>query len=137
MKIVVDRAIPFLQGVLEPFFEVEYLDGNRFTSEIVRGADALIVRTRTRCNGALLEGSRVRFIASATIGLDHIDLDYCLSHNITVTNSAGCNARGVLQWVAAALALLAKREGFCPEERILGIIGVGNVGRLVKEYAED
>ena len=137
MKIIVDRAIPFLQGVLEPFCKVEYIEGNRFTSEIVRDADALIVRTRTRCNAALLEGSRVQFIASATIGLDHIDIDYCLSHNITVTNSAGCNARGVLQWVSAALALLAKREGFRPEERTLGIVGVGNVGKLIKAYAED
>jgi erythronate-4-phosphate dehydrogenase len=78
----------------------------------------------------------VQFIATATIGYDHIDLDYCRAHSITVTTAAGCNARGVLQWVAAALVLLAKREKFSPEERTLGIVGVGNVGKLVKEYAE-
>ena len=136
MKVLVDKAIPFLQGVLEPFCEVEYLEGNNFTRDVVQSADALIVRTRTRCNRALLEGSRVQFIATATIGFDHIDLDYCRNHNIAVSTSAGCNARGVLQWVAASLALLAKREGFVPEERTLGIVGVGNVGKLVKEYAE-
>lgn len=136
MKIVADRAIPFLEGVFEEFAEVVYLDGACFTAEQVRSADALIVRTRTRCDRTLLEGSKVQFIATATIGFDHIDLDYCRANNIAVSTSAGCNARGVLQWVAASLAMLARREGFAPQERRLGIVGVGNVGRLVKEYAE-
>lgn len=136
MKILADRAIPFLQGILEPFAEVEYIDDSDFTSELVKDADALIIRTRTHCNATLLEGSRVQFIATATIGFDHIDLEYCKSRNIKVATSAGCNARAVLQWVAASLALLAKREGFRPKERTLGIVGVGNVGKLVKEYAE-
>ena len=136
MRILIDRAIPFLEGVLEPFFEVEYIDGNAFTKEIVASADALIIRTRTRCDRALLEGSKVQFIATATIGFDHIDTEYCQAHDIAVSTSAGCNARGVLQWVASSLATLAKREGFAPKERTLGIVGVGNVGKLVKEYAE-
>lgn len=136
MRVLVDRAIPFLQGVLEPYAEVEYLDGNAFTKERVAEAEALIIRTRTRCDKALLEGSKVQFIATATIGFDHIDLYYCRTHNIAVSTSAGCNARGVLQWVSAALALLARRDGFAPEERTLGIVGVGNVGSLIKQYAE-
>ncbi|MBQ2027762.1 MAG: 4-phosphoerythronate dehydrogenase [Alistipes sp.] len=136
MRVLIDRAIPFIQGILEPYAEVEYIEGNAFTKEKVVDADALIIRTRTHCNQALLEGSKVQFIATATIGFDHIDLNYCQSHNISVSTSAGCNARGVLQWVGAALALLARREGFTPEERTLGIIGVGNVGKLIKEYAE-
>ncbi len=136
MKIIADRAIPFIEDVLTPYADVIRLDGDAFTADIVRDADALIIRTRTKCNKALLEGSRVQFIATATIGFDHIDLDYCRTHNIAVSTAAGCNARGVLQWVSAALALLARRDGFSPEERTLGIVGVGNVGSLVKEYAE-
>ncbi len=136
MKVLVDIAIPFLKGVLEPYAEVEYLDGRAFTKETIKDADALIIRTRTICDRKLLEGSKVQFIATATIGFDHIDLEYCRSNNIEVATSAGCNARGVLQWVAAALVLLSKREGFAPEERVLGIVGVGNVGKLVKEYAQ-
>lgn len=136
MKVVIDRAVPFIEGILEPFGQVVYADGVSFSREMVADADALIIRTRTKCNAALLEGSTVRIIATATIGFDHIDLDYCKEHGIKVATAAGCNARGVLQWVASVLAYLAARDNFRPEERVLGIVGVGNVGSLVKEYAE-
>ena len=136
MKIVIDKAIPFLEGVFEPYAEVLYREGRAISATDVRDAEALIVRTRTRCDASLLEGSSVRLIATATIGFDHIDMNWCRTHGIIVTTAAGCNARGVLQWVAATLALMARQEGFSPAERTLGIVGVGNVGRLVKEYAE-
>ncbi len=136
MKIVADRAIPFLADVLEPYAEVVYMDGDQISADAVRDADALIIRTRTRCNAQLLDGSEVKLIATATIGFDHIDLRYCRRAGIIVTTAAGCNSAGVLQWVAAALAMLARTDGFTPQERTLGIVGVGNVGRLVKEYAE-
>ncbi len=136
LKIVVDSAIPFLEGVLDPYAEVVRCPGSQITAEVVRDADALLIRTRTRCNKALLEGSSVRFIATATIGFDHIDLGYCHLRGIEVTSAAGCNARGVLQWVAGVLVWLARREGWRPEERTLGIVGVGHVGSLIKEYAE-
>jgi erythronate-4-phosphate dehydrogenase len=102
----------------------------------VADADALIIRTRTRCDRALLAGSKVKFIATATIGFDHIDCSYCAENGIKVATAAGCNARGVLQWVAAVLVELSKREKFTPSQRTLGIVGVGNVGKLVKYYAE-
>ena len=136
MKIVIDRDIPFLFGVFEPFAETIYLRGDEVVASDVSDADALIVRTRTLCNASLLEGSRVRFIATATIGIDHIDTAWCASHGITVASAAGCNARGVLQWAAAALAYPVGHEGRKPSETTLGIVGVGNVGSLVKQYAE-
>lgn len=134
MKIVIDRAIPFLGGLFEPFGEVVYLDGKSIDREEVRDADALIIRTRTKCNETLLDGSKVRIIATATIGFDHIDTDYCRRHNIAVATAAGCNARGVLQWVAAVLAHIVGDTS--PQGLTLGIVGVGAVGSLVKEYAE-
>ncbi|MBO7331717.1 MAG: 4-phosphoerythronate dehydrogenase, partial [Alistipes sp.] len=137
MKVIIDKAIPYIQGVLEPFAEVIYRDGRAFSPEEVKDAQMLIIRTRTRCNKELLEGSKVQLIATATIGFDHIDLDYCSRKGITVTTAQGCNAAGVLQWVAAALALLSKREGWQPKDRTLGIVGVGNVGKLVEEYARE
>lgn len=136
MKIVADKAIPFLEDVFAPFAEVVRMEGSEISAADVRDADALIIRTRTKCNAALLDGSAVKFIATATIGFDHIDLDYCRRRGIGTATAAGCNARGVLQWVAATLAALSERFGFAPHERTLGIVGVGNVGRLVKEYAE-
>lgn len=136
MKVIIDSAIPFIFGVLEPFAEVVYAQGDAFTPQMVADADALIIRTRTRCNSELLAGSKVKFIATATIGFDHIDTEFCNAHGITVARAAGCNARGVLQWVAAVLVDICRREGCEPADRTLGIVGVGNVGSLVKEYAE-
>lgn len=136
-KFVIDSAIPYISGVLEPFGEVVYLAGKDFMPDDVRDADALIIRTRTRCNASLLEGSRVRLIATATIGFDHIDLEWCKAHNIKVVTAAGCNAAGVLQWVSAVLAMLAEDCGVQPEKSTLGIVGVGNVGSLVERYARE
>ena len=136
MKIIADSAIPFLRGVLEPFAEVEYLPGTAISAAAVHDADALVIRTRTRCDEKLLAGSRVKLIATATIGFDHIDTAWCAAHGIEVTTAAGCNARGVLQWVGAALVHLSRTQGWQPAERTLGIVGVGHVGSLVKAYAE-
>lgn len=135
MQIVVDKAIPYLRGILEPYAEVRYLSGSAISAADVCEADALIVRTRTRCNAELLAGSRVKFIATATIGFDHIDIDWCSSHGIEVAIAAGCNARGVLQWVSAALVHLSRLQGWHPSERTLGVVGVGHVGSLVAKYA--
>ena len=102
MKIVADVDVPFLKGVLEPYAEVLYKKGREITRDDVVDADALILRTRTKCNAELLEGSKVRLIATATIGTDHVDFDYCNSHGIEVHNAAGCNAGGVMQYVFSA-----------------------------------
>ena len=137
MKIVADNAIPFLEGVLEPYARMKYLPGKAITAADVRDADALIIRTRTRCDAALLEGSSVKLIATATIGFDHIDTEYCHRHGIEVATAAGCNARGVLQYIAAALVHLSRTQGWNPAEKILGIVGVGHVGSLVEAYAQE
>lgn len=135
MKIVIDNAIPFLTGVFEPYAEVHRLPGSQISACDVRDADALIVRTRTHCDAALLDGSQVRFIATATIGFDHIDLAYCRRRQIGVATAAGCNARGVLQWVAAVLHHLSQRGGWQPNRKTLGVVGAGHVGELVRRYA--
>ena len=135
MRVVIDSAIPYIKGILEPYSDVIYLPAKEITAEIVRNAEALIIRTRTQCNKELLEGSAVRFIATATIGTDHINRDYCAAHGITVCSAPGCNARGVLQWVAAALRHICTTDRRTPEGYTLGVVGVGNVGSLVAKYA--
>ena len=135
MKIVADCDIPYLEGVLEPYTEVKYMKGAEIGAEDVRDADALIIRTRTKCDEHLLAGSRIRFIGTATIGVDHIDLPYCSEQGITVRSAAGCNAGGVLQWVTAVLVFLSQKYGMNPDRTVLGVVGVGNVGRLVVRHA--
>lgn len=135
MRIVADKNIPFLEGVFEPYADVVYINGKEITREDVREADALIIRTRTKCNAELLDGSRVRMIATATIGTDHIDFDYCNSHGIEVHNAEGCNAGGVMQYVFSALYGVAARKALKVEGATFGIVGVGNVGRLVEKMA--
>ena len=131
LKIIADDKIPFLNGVLEAFADVIYLPGNLVTRESVMDADALLIRTRTKCNQSLLEGTSVKFIATATIGYDHIDTEYCKSREITWVNAPGCNSSSVQQYITAALLLLAQEHDFNLSKKTLGIIGVGNVGSKV------
>jgi len=136
MKIIIDDKIPYIQGALEPFGEVVYLPGKKTTPEIVKDADAIITRTRTICNEKLLAGSSVKIIASATIGFDHIDIDYCDKAGIVWTNAPGCNSKSVEQYIASALMVMAGKKGFLLSDKTIGIVGVGNVGSKVARIAE-
>lgn len=134
MKIVADAYIPFLKGLLDDVAEVVYLSPDDITADAVKDADALIVRTRTQCNEALLAHSKVRFIATATIGYDHIDTAYCAQHGITWTNCPGCNANSVVNYIHAALTTIYTTEEL--QQLTLGIVGVGNVGSRVAKMAQ-
>lgn len=136
MKIVADIDVPFLEGVFEPYAEVVYKAGLDICREDVLDADALLIRTRTRCDASLLEGTSVKMIATATIGMDHIDLDYCRNAGIEVANAAGCNAGGVMQYVFSALYGISARKGMKIDGSTIGIIGVGHVGSKVEAMAE-
>lgn len=136
MKIVADKNIPFLEGVFEPYADVVYIDGREISREDLTDADAIIIRTRTICNYDLLEGTPVKMIATATIGMDHIDLEYCSRKGIEVHNAEGCNAGGVMQYVFSALYGVAARKSIKLEDAVFGIIGVGNVGRRIEAMAE-
>lgn len=135
MKVIIDSAIPYIGNILDPYAEVIRMAGSEITATSLRDAEALIVRTRTRVDRALLEDSRIEFVATATIGRDHIDEAYCKSRGIELCSAPGCNARGVLQWVAAALRHITTVDNRPPEEYTLGVVGVGNVGSLVAHYA--
>lgn len=146
--LLIDDAIPFIKGVFEPYAEVIYADGKDFEGILhSKGCSAslekketvaLIIRTRTKCNAALLEGTNVKMIATATIGTDHIDLDYCKSHGIRVESAPGCNSGGVLQYVFTALYAIAQRKNIIlDKEFTIGIIGVGHVGEKVAGLANE
>jgi erythronate-4-phosphate dehydrogenase len=136
MKIVIDDKIPYIKGALESVAEVVYLPGSKTSPEVVRDADALITRTRTQCDEKLLKGSSVKFIATATIGFDHIDTDFCEKAGITWTNAPGCNAKSVEQYIAAALFTWSLKNRIRLEGKTIGIVGVGNVGSKVARFCE-
>lgn len=135
MKIVIDNKIPFIKGVLEPYAEVVYLPGKETTPEVVRDADAIITRTRTKCCESLLKGSAVKVIATATIGFDHIDTGWCESNGIIWRNAPGCNSWSVKQYVSSVLVRLAEKHSLRFEDLTVGVVGVGNVGSKVAEAA--
>ena len=135
MLIAADSKIPFLRGVFEPFADVRYLDPGEFTPETVRDADALVIRTRTKCDASLLENSRVSVIATATIGTDHIDADWCDRRGIRWCNAAGCNSASVAQYMTSALLRVSLRRHVDLRGKTLGIVGCGNVGSKVAAAA--
>jgi len=131
IKVVADDKIPFLKGALEQYAKVVYLPGAKITRDDLIDADALLVRTRTRCDASTLEGTRVSFVATATIGYDHIDTAYCESKGVFWTNAPGCNSASVAQYIASTLLSFSLRAEFPLQGATLGVIGVGNVGSKV------
>ncbi|MFN2314867.1 MAG: erythronate-4-phosphate dehydrogenase, partial [Bacteroidales bacterium] len=110
MKVVIDEKIPYVKGVFEPWADVVYSPGRAIDAQMVADADALIVRTRTRCDSRLLAGSKVKIVASATIGFDHLDTAWLEKSGIRWVNAPGCNSGSVMQYITAALFLLATKH---------------------------
>ena len=136
LRIVVDSSIPYMADGMPLGVEAHYLPSGEITAEAVAEADALMIRSVTRCDRALLEGSAVRLITSATAGFDHIDTDYCREAGIRWYNAPGCNAASVAQYVLTAIARIALEEGLAPEDITLGIIGTGHTGGRVYQRAK-
>ena len=132
MKLVIEKSIPFIRGVFEPYGEVVYLDGAEISHNDLLNVDGLIIRTRTRCNAALLDGTNVKMIATAAIGSDHIDLPYCNEHGINTSRAAGCNAGAVMNYVLSAMFGCAARKSRNIIGATIGIIGCGNCGGAVE-----
>ena len=134
MKLVADDKIPFLQGIPELFADkVVYLHSQEFTHDNIKDADILVIRTPNKCTREKLQNTQVKFIASTTIGFDHIDIDYCREAGIQWVNSPGCNAVSVSQYILATLIELARMQHFSLRDKTVGIVGVGNVGKAVEQ----
>lgn len=133
MKVLIDDKIPYIREAASRLFgTVSYAAGAGFRhSGELQDADALIIRTRTKCNQSLLDGTRVSFIATATIGYDHINTTYLRKAGIQWTNCPGCNASSVGQYVRNALYLVCQKRGIRPPALTVGIVGWGHVGRQV------
>ena len=137
MKIVVDDKIPYIrETICQLADEVVFLSGAAITADDVRDADVLVVRTRTRCNQQLLEGSKVQLVVTATIGYDHIDTQWLDKAGIRWTNCPGCNSGSVAQYLECTLLLLEQQKGLSLRQSTIGIVGCGHVGSKVKAVAE-
>ncbi|MGS2743032.1 4-phosphoerythronate dehydrogenase PdxB [Halomonas sp. LS-001] len=128
MKLVVDANIPASDVCFAEFGEVIRLPGRDIQAHHVRDADALIVRSVTQVNEALLEGSNVRFVGTCTIGTDHVDTAYLARRHIHFASAPGCNAHAVVDYVLASLLNEAENQGWALRERRVGVVGLGNVG---------
>jgi erythronate-4-phosphate dehydrogenase len=132
MILAVDEAIPYWREAFVGLGDIRSFSGRNLRPSDVRDADALVVRSVTRIDASLLDGSAIRFVGSATIGLDHIDEPYLQSRRIHYTNAAGSNANSVAEYITAALLVVAERKGWNLSGKSVGIIGVGNVGSRVE-----
>jgi len=132
MKIIADQNIPFVKECFSSIGDVTLMGGRQMTAEFVRDADILLVRSITKVNAELLAGSRVKFVATATIGTEHVDQAYLAANNIGFASAPGSNANSVAEYIVAALLALGKKHKFQLEGKSIGIIGVGNVGSKVE-----
>lgn len=131
MHFVVDDMIPFARDAFSGLGSVTLLPGRAITRETIRDADALIVRSVTTVNAALLDDSPIRFVGTATTGVDHIDQQYLADRNIMFAAALGCNANAVAEYVLTALLAAAHSHGLVLQGTTIGIIGVGRIGSLV------
>jgi erythronate-4-phosphate dehydrogenase len=132
MKIIADENIPFVRESFSTLGEVTTLPGRKITAKSLGAAEVLLVRSVTRVGAELLSGSKVQFVATATIGFDHVDIEYLQNERIGFASAPGCNSNSVAEYVLSALMVLAERRGFSLPEKTVGIVGCGNVGSKVQ-----
>ena len=137
MNLVVDENISFAEEAFSQFGEVKLLHGRQITKDEINAADILIVRSITKVNKDLLEGTPVKFAGTATIGTDHIDLEYLKKRNIFFKDAAGCNADAVAEYVFTVISHFAFENAFSIEDKMIGIVGIGNIGSRIARLAEN
>jgi erythronate-4-phosphate dehydrogenase len=135
MKITVDRNMPLAPEAFATLGEVQVVNGRKLTADDLKDTTILAIRSTTKVKPELLEGSNVKFVGTATIGIDHLDIPYLESKGIHWVYSPGCNAQSVAEYITAALLQLATQYNLPLKDQTLGVIGVGNVGSLVVKQA--
>ena len=136
MKLIVDENIALAKEAFSGFGELKLMNGRSITNNEVKNSDVLIVRSITEVNQELLKDSKVQFVGTATIGTDHIDLDYLKNKKIAFADAKGCNADSVAEYVFTALFKVASEEKISLRDKTIGIVGIGNIGSRVVRLAE-
>ncbi|MDA8495411.1 4-phosphoerythronate dehydrogenase PdxB [Kluyvera georgiana] len=136
MKILVDENMPYARELFSRLGEVKAVPGRPIPTEALTDADALMVRSVTKVNEALLGDKAIKFVGTATAGTDHVDQAWLEQARIGFSAAPGCNAIAVVEYVFSALLMLAERDGFALADRTVGIVGVGNVGGRLQKRLE-
>jgi len=136
LNLVVDENIVLAKEAFGSFGNLLLTNGRKISNELLRDADILIVRSITNVNKGLLTNTKVKFVGTATIGTDHIDTDYLLREGVEFSDAKGCNSNSVAEYVITALMRIAVENKFSIKNKTIGIVGVGNVGSRVVEFAE-
>ncbi len=136
LKLIVDENIALAAEIFNQFGDVKFVSGRYITNSLLKDIDILIVRSITNVDEELLKNTSVKFVGTATIGIDHIDLDYLKKNNIIFADAKGCNSFSVAEYVVAALLNFSVKYDFLLKDKSIGIVGVGNVGSKVATFAE-
>ncbi len=136
MKILVDENMPYARELFSRLGEVRAVPGRPIPTDALNDADALMVRSVTKVNEALLGDKAIKFVGTATAGTDHVDQSWLTQAGIGFSAAPGCNAIAVVEYVFSALLMLAERDGFALADRTVGIVGVGNVGGRLQKRLE-
>lgn len=136
MKILVDENMPYARELFSRLGEVRAVPGRPIPTDALTDADALMVRSVTKVNEALLGDKAIKFVGTATAGTDHVDQPWLAQAGIGFSAAPGCNAIAVVEYVFSALLMLAERDGFALADRTVGIVGVGNVGGRLQKRLE-
>ncbi len=135
MNLIIDANIDHAEQAFSHLGNTRLVDGRTLTNKDVKDTEILIVRSITNVNEELLKNSKVKFVGTATIGTDHIDLDYLRNQNITFADAKGCNADSVTEYVFTALLKIASEQNISLHGKTLGVVGVGNIGSRVYKLA--
>ncbi len=136
IKIIADENLAYPNELFSQFGEVRFVNGRNISNSMLKDIDVLIVRSVTDVNESLLTGTNVKFVGTATIGTDHIDIDYLNKNGIAFASAAGCNSYAVAEYLVAALLFTAVKENFSVKDKTIGVVGVGNVGSKVVRFCE-
>ncbi len=134
-KIIIDDAVPYAKEIFSSLGDVTCIAGKEIKTHHLKDADALIIRSRTNITPSLLENTPITFVGSTVVGLDHVDLSYLKQQKIAFYSAQGCNANSVAEYVITCMVNYAEQHQFSLESKSLGIIGVGNVGKLLQQKA--
>jgi erythronate-4-phosphate dehydrogenase len=136
MKIIADENIPQAREAFNSFGDVDFLGGREITNEVLKDADILLVRSITKVNESLLKGTKVKFVATATAGTDHVDKKYLSNNGIAFAAAAGCNSFSVAEYFTSAVSRIFITNNYSFEGKTLGVVGIGNVGCKVVRFGK-